>query len=427
MNLHAIGLNHKSAPLEIRETLAFKESAIPIALSSLTQSFPSSEAVILSTCNRVEVYGTSPNDCLNKESLIDFLSAFHGLPKENFADHIYHYQNLNAVKHLFFVASSLDSMVVGESQILSQVKDAYMTSASLETTGNILNQLFQRALNVAKEIHTRTGISKGKVSVSSVAVEFAVKIFKDFSDKTVFIIGAGEMCELVLKHLIERGTKTVMVANRNFDRAKALADEYQGKALNYNSLNDYLHQADIIISSTSAPHYVIHTDHIRNAIKIRRGNPMFLIDIAVPRDIHPEISKICNVYLYNIDDLQTVVNKNMDERGKEFEKCQEIINKEVEKYMAWFEELKIKPAIAQLRTHFHNIGEKELERLRPKLRNIAHEEWEQIVYSMQRTLNKILHRPAKVGKEHAKNGGGYQYVETIKKLFGIHHHDESNK
>ncbi|MDR4499583.1 MAG: glutamyl-tRNA reductase [Candidatus Scalindua sp.] len=427
MNLHAIGLNHKSAPVEIREKLAFSASSIPIALSSFTQSFSSSETVILSTCNRVEIYGTSPDDCLNKESLLDFFSAFHGLPKEKFSEHMYHYQNLDAVKHLFFVTSSLDSLVVGESQILSQVKEAYMTAASQEATGSILNQLFQRALSVAKDIHTKTNISKGKVSISSVAVEFAVKIFKDFSDKTVFIIGAGEMCELVLKHLVEQGTKTAIVANRNYDKAQALADEYQGKAINYDSLEDYLPQADIIISSTSAPHYVIHTEHIKNAIKMRRGNPMLLIDIAVPRDINPEIARIDNVYLYNIDDLQTVVNQNIDEREKEFTQCQIIIDKEVEKFMAWFEELKIGPAIAQLRNHFHKIGEDELERLRPKLENIAHEEWEHIVYSVQRTINKILHKPAKVGKEKAKNGGGYKYVETIKNLFGIHHHDENKR
>lgn len=423
MNLHTIGLNHKSAPVEVREKLAFNASAIPIALSSLIQSFPSSEAVILSTCNRVEIYSASPDNSLDKEALIDFFSAFHGLPRERFSNHIYHYQNINAVRHLFFVTSSLDSMVVGESQILAQVKEAYMMAASSEATGNILNQLFQRALNVAKNIHTCTEISKGKVSISSVAVEFAIKIFRDFSDKTVFIIGAGEMCELVLKHLVERGAKAVMVTNRNYEKAKVLADEYEGEAIKYDLLRDHLFKADIIISSTAAPHYVIHPEQISDAIKARRGNPMLLIDIAVPRDINPEISKIDNVYLYDIDDLQTVVNKNMDQREKEFEKCQSIINKEVEAFMAWLEELKIGPAINQLRNHFHKIGEKELERLRPKLRNIAHDEWEHIVYSMQRTINKILHKPAKVGKEKAKNGGGYQYVETIKNLFGIHHHD----
>jgi len=427
MNLHTVGLNHDSAPVEIREKIAFSTSSVPIALSSFTQSFPLSEAVILSTCNRVEIYATSPGNSLNKEALLDFFSAFHGLPKEKFADHMYHYQDMNAVRHLFFVASSLDSLVRGETQILSQVKEAYMTATSAETTGSILNQLFQRSLNVAKEVHTRTSIGKGKVSVSSVAVDLAIKVFKDFSGKTIFIIGAGETCELVLKHLVERGAKTAIVANRNYDKAKALAEEYDGKAINYQSLEDYLPQADIIISSTASPRPVIHTEHIKHAIKARRGNPMLLIDIAVPRDIDPEIAKIDNVYLYNIDDLQTVVNGNIDDREKELGKCQTIIDKEVEQFMAWFEELKIGPAIAQLRNHFHEIGEQELERLRPKLGEIAHEEWEHIVYSMQRTLNKILHKPAKVGKEKAKNGGGYQYVETIKHLFGIHHKDDSKE
>ncbi len=427
MNLHTVGLNHDSAPVEIREKLAFSASSVPIALSSFVQTFPTSEAVILSTCNRVEIYATSSDNSLNKETLLDFLSAFHDLPKEKFADHMYHYQDMDAVRHLFFVSSSLDSLVRGETQILSQVKEAYMTATSAETTGSILNQLFQRSLNVAKEVHTKTSIGKGKVSVSSVAVDLAIKIFKDFSDKTLFIIGAGEMCELVLKNLVERGAKTAIVANRNYDKAKTLAEQYDGKAINYENLQDYLPQADIIISSTAATHYVIHTEHIKNAIKVRRGNPMLLIDIAVPRDINPEIAKIDNVYLYNIDDLQTVVSSNIDDRESELGKCQAIINKEVDKFMAWFEELKIGPAIAQLRNHFHEIGEQELERLRPKLGEIAHEEWEHIVYSMQRTLNKILHEPAKVGKEKAKNGGGYQYVETIKHLFGIHHKDDSKK
>lgn len=427
MNLHTVGLNHDSAPVEIREKLAFSASSVPIALSSFVQTFPTSEAVILSTCNRVEIYATSSDNSLNKETLLDFLSAFHDLPKEKFADHMYHYQDMDAVRHLFFVSSSLDSLVRGETQILSQVKEAYMAATSAETTGSILNQLFQRSLNVAKEVHTKTSIGKGKVSVSSVAVDLAIKIFKDFSDKTLFIIGAGEMCELVLKNLVERGAKTAIVANRNYDKAKTLAEQYDGKAINYENLQDYLPQADIIISSTAATHYVIHTEHIKNAIKVRRGNPMLLIDIAVPRDINPEIAKIDNVYLYNIDDLQTVVSSNIDDRESELGKCQAIINKEVDKFMAWFEELKIGPAIAQLRNHFHEIGEQELERLRPKLGRIAHEEWEHIVYSMQRTLNKILHEPAKVGKEKAKNGGGYQYVETIKHLFGIHHKDDSKK
>ncbi len=427
MNLHTLGLNHDSAPVEIREKLAFSPSSVPIALSSFAQSFPSSETVILSTCNRVEIYAASTDDSLNKDALLDFFSAFHGLPKEEFADHMYHHQGINAVRHLFFVASSLNSGVLGETQIISQVKEAYMTATTAETTGSIINQLFQRSLTVAKDVHTKTAIGKGNISVSTVAVDLAIKIFKDFSEKTMFIIGAGEMCELVLKHLVERGAKTAIVANRNYDKAKSLAEEYDGKAINYEKLDEYLPQADIIISSTASPRHVVHTEHIKNAIKARRGNPMLLIDIAFPRDIDPEISKIDNVYLYDINDLNKVANSNAEERKKDIDKCVTIIDKEVAQYMAWVEELKIGPAISQLRNHFHEIGEQELERLRPKLGDIANEEWEHIVYSMQRTLNKILHKPAKVGKEKAKNGGGFQYVETIKHLFGIQHKKEDSK
>ena len=427
MNLHTLGLNHDSAPVEVREKLAFSPSSVPIALSSFAQSFPSSEIVILSTCNRVEIYATSKDDSLNKDTLLDFFSAFHELPKEEFADHMYHHQGINAVRHLFFVASSLNSGVLGETQIISQVKEAYQTATTAETTGSILNQLFQRSLTVAKDVHTKTAIGKGNISVSTVAVDLAIKIFKDFSEKTMFIIGAGEMCELVLKHLVERGAKTAIVANRNYDKAKSLAEEYDGKAINYEKLGEYLPQADIVISSTASPRHVVHTEHIKNAIKARRGNPMLLIDIAFPRDIDPEISKIDNVYLYDINDLNKVANSNAEERKKDIDKCVTIIDKEVAQYMAWVEELKIGPAISQLRNHFHEIGEQELERLRPKLGDIAHEEWEHIVYSMQRTLNKILHKPAKVGKEKAKNGGGFQYVETIKHLFGIQHKKEDSE
>ena len=427
MNLHTLGLNHDSAPVEVREKLAFSPSSVPVALSSFAQSFPSSEIVILSTCNRVEIYVTSKDDSLNKDTLLDFFSAFHELPKEEFADHMYHHQGINAVRHLFFVASSLNSGVLGETQIISQVKEAYQTATTAETTGSILNQLFQRSLTVAKDVHTKTAIGKGNISVSTVAVDLAIKIFKDFSEKTMFIIGAGEMCELVLKHLVERGAKTAIVANRNYDKAKSLAEEYDGKAINYEKLGEYLPQADIVISSTASPRHVVHTEHIKNAIKARRGNPMLLIDIAFPRDIDPEISKIDNVYLYDINDLNKVANSNAEERKKDIDKCVTIIDKEVAQYMAWVEELKIGPAISQLRNHFHEIGEQELERLRPKLGDIAHEEWEHIVYSMQRTLNKILHKPAKVGKEKAKNGGGFQYVETIKHLFGIQHKKEDSE
>ena len=344
-----------------------------------------------------------------------------------FSTYMYHYKDDRAVNHLFFVTSSLDSMVLGESQILSQVKEAYTMAAMEEATGKILNQLFQQALNAAKIVHTRTSIGKRKVSISSVAVEFAEKIFQDFTGKIVLVVGAGEMCELLLKHLYEEGARTFIVANRTYERAEELANEYHGQAIKYELLGEQLVKADIVISSTSAPHFVIHADQVKEAIKHRRGNPMFLIDIAVPRDIEPDVANIDNVYLYNIDDLQSVVSQNIDERNREVEKCRVLIEEEVEHFMARLEEMKIEPAITHLRNHFHTIGKEELDRLKPKLKNVDNGDWEQVIYTMERTINKLLHHPAKVAKQEAKNGGGYRYVETIKKLFGIFHHTDHSQ
>jgi glutamyl-tRNA reductase len=372
------------------------------------------------------MYVSSLDDSIKVEDVLSFLADFHKIELNAFAPYMYHHNSDRAINHLFSVASSIDSMVLGESQILSQVKDAYTTASLEDATGKVLNQLFQQALNVAKIVHTKTSIGKGKVSISSVAVEFAEKIFQDFTGKTVLVVGAGEMCELLLKHLYEEGARTFVVANRTFERAQELANTYQGQAIKYELLGEYLTKADIIISSTSAPHYVIHTDQVRDAIRHRRGNPMFLIDIAVPRDIEPGVGNVDNVYLYNIDDLQSVVSQNVDERTREVERCRDLIAEEVEHFMARLEEMKIEPAITHLRNHFHSIGKEELDRLKPKLKNSDNGDWDQIVYTMERTINKLLHHPAKVAKQEAKNGGGYRYVETIKKLFGIFHHHPTN-
>ncbi len=422
MSIIVVGLNHKSAPVEIREKLAFNANNIPIALAQFIYRFESAESVILSTCNRVEMYVSSLDGTVKVDDVLSFLADFHKIELNAFAPYMYHYSDDRAINHLFSVTASIDSMVLGESQILSQVKDAYTTASMEDATGKVLNQLFQQALNVAKIVHTETSIGKGKVSISSVAVEFAEKIFQDFTGKTVLVVGAGEMCELLLKHLYEEGARTFVVANRTFERAEELAKTYQGQAIKYELLGEYLTKADIIISSTSAPHYVIHTDQVKDAIKHRRGNPMFLMDIAVPRDIEPGVGSIDNVYLYNIDDLQSVVSQNVDERTREVEKCRALIVKEVEHFMARLEEMKIEPAITHLRNHFHTIGKEELDRLRPKLKSSDNGDWDQIVYTMERTINKLLHHPAKVAKQEAKNGGGYRYVETIRKLFGIFHH-----
>lgn len=424
MSILVVGLNHKSAPVEVREKLAFNANNIPAALSLFLHRYQTAETVILSTCNRVEMYASTMEGAVKTEDILSFFADFHKIALDAFSPYMYHYTDDRAVNHLFFVTASLDSMVLGESQILSQVKEAYTTASMEEATGKVMNQLFQQALNVAKIVHTRTAIGKKKVSISSVAVEFAEKIFQDFTGKVVLVVGAGEMCELLLKHLYEEGARTIVVANRTFERAQEIANAFQGQAIKYELLGEYLAKADIIISSTSAPHYVIHADQVKDAIRHRRGNPMFLLDIAVPRDIEPEIANIDNVYLYNIDDLQSVVSQNIDERTREVEKCRAIIEEEVEHFMARLEEMKIEPAITLLRNHFHAIGKEELDRLKTKLKSIDNGDWEQVVYTVERTINKLLHHPAKVAKQEAKNGGGYRYVEIIRKLFGIFHHTD---
>ena len=422
MSILVVGLNHKSAPVEVREKLAFNANNIATALSLFLHRHQTAETVILSTCNRVEMYVSSLDSAVKTEDVLSFFADFHKITLNEFSPYMYHYTDDRAVNHLFFVTASLDSMVLGESQILSQVKEAYTTASMEEATGKVMNQLFQQALNVAKIVHTKTAIGKKKVSISSVAVEFAEKIFQDFTGKMVLVVGAGEMCELLLKHLYEEGARTIVVANRTFERAQEIANAFQGQAIKYELLGEYLAKADIIISSTSAPHYVIHADQVKDAIRHRRGNPMFLLDIAVPRDIEPEIANIDNVYLYNIDDLQSVVSQNIDERTREVEKCRAIVEEEVEHFMARLEEMKIEPAILLLRNHFHAIGKEELDRLKTKLKSIDNGDWEQVVYTVERTINKLLHHPAKVAKQEAKNGGGYRYVEIIRKLFGIFHH-----
>ena len=421
MNLFVVGLNHKKAPVDVREQLAFSPSKVNEALEVLHNKYPSCEAVILSTCNRVEIYVCCPDDSMNEEAVYGFLSKFHGIETDRFRGHMYCYSGPSLVRHVFHVSSSLDSMVVGETQILSQVKEAYTVAASREVIGKVMHRLFQQAISVGKDIRSNSRISQGKVSISSVSVEFAEKIFQDFSDKTVFVIGAGEMAELVLKSLVDQGTRTVMVSNRSYDRAVNLAKGYGGLAVRFDDLTKELSKADIVISSTSAPHYVLHPDHVMEAIQLRKGNPMCLIDIAVPRDINPEVARLDNVFLYNIDDLQSVVNQNVDEREMEMEKCTVMVEKEVERFVAWMEEVKIGPAIANLREHFHAVGKDELKRLRRKLGGVNDAQWQEVEYTMERTLNKLLHQPAKVGKQEAKNGAGHKYVETIKRLFGLRH------
>ncbi len=419
MNILTIGLNHKTAPVEVREKLAFSDQTMPRALIEFRERIPDVESAIISTCNRVEIYAAADEVEKRSDDITRFLSSFHRTDTDSFAPHLYHHLDRDAVRHLFTVACSLDSMVVGEAEVLGQVKKAYMFALEEGVTGKVLNNLFQRAFSVAKKVRTSSSIGTQKVSVASVAVEFAQKIFSDFSDKTVMIIGAGEMGELTSKHMVEKGISAVVVANRTYEKAAKLAYEYDGMAIKYESFVDSMHQADIIISTSGAPHHIIFPKHMPKVLRARRNKPLLLIDIAVPRDIHPDVEHIENVYLYNVDDLQKIVNENISFREKELEYCASIIDAETDDFMAWLRTLDVGDVIREFREELHKIRKSELERSLNKMAGLNEENKREIDYLTERIVNKILNQPMQVLKKESSQGAGFRYIEALKNLFGL--------
>ncbi len=335
MHIVVIGLNHKSAPVELREKLAFSQSKIGEVFKALRRIEIIKETLVLSTCNRVEIYAVTPQLTEALRQVKQFLSRYHNLPEKDFEKGLYFYNEPDSVIHLFSVASGLNSMVIGETEVLGQVKSAYILAHQHLATGKILNVLFQRSLNAAKKVRTLTGINKGFISVGSVAVELAKRIFGNLENRQVLIIGAGKMGELTLKNLISQGVKSIIVANRTFDRAAELALEFKARAVKFDECFSHLIGSDIVISSAAAPHYLITKDQIIKLMHSRHQRPVFFIDISVPRNVEPEINKVDNVYLYNIDDLEKIVQENILARQKEIYKSQEIIEQEAKRYMVW--------------------------------------------------------------------------------------------
>jgi glutamyl-tRNA reductase len=419
MNLIIVGLSHKTAPIDMREKLAFPEKHLPEALTKLLRLPGIKEGLILSTCNRVEVYAQA-DDCSTLEQAIhQFFASYHKLSLDQFASHLYTYTDQAAVQHIFRVAASLDSMVVGEPQILGQLKDAYQLAQSAGTTGILLNNLLPKAFGVAKKVRTETGIAQNAVSVSFAAVELAKKIFDNLQDKIVMIIGAGEMSELVAQHLISNGVKHIFVSNRTHGRAVKLAEKFSGQAIEYERILDKLYEADIIISSTGAPHSVIKHEHVLDAIQTRKQRPMFLIDIAVPRDVDPRVNQIDNVYLYDIDDLQSVVEANIRERQREAKVAEDIINKEVNQFCNWLKRLDVAPTIVALRKALEDVRRKEVDKALGKLRNISEADRQIIEGMTQAIINKILHQPISSLKHHSASNDIQTYINATRKLFNL--------
>ncbi len=419
MELVAIGLNHKTAPIEIREKLAFSDAEIEKALWQ-AQGLPSlNENMILSTCNRVEIYAASRMTENAVFELKDFLSKYHGLSLKEFENSLYCFVGEEAVRHIFRVASSLDSMVVGEPQILGQIKSAYEIATQAKTSGLILHKLLHRAFFVAKRVRNETRIGNSAVSVSFVAVELAKKIFGALEEKVVLLIGAGEMSELAARHLVSGGVKKVLVANRTYERAVTLAEEFKGEPIPFDEMAQGLRKADIVISATGSPQYLIRHDPVAKVMKDRKQKPIFFIDIADPRDIEPKVGDIENVYLYNIDDLQHVANENIQGREKEAQNAEAIVREEVAKFVHWYRSLDITPTIVALRKKFDEIRKKELQKTLSLHPNLSEKERKSLEALTSAIINKILHEPLTLLKRNPENGSSELYLDTLQTLFGL--------
>ena len=419
MEVIVVGLNHRTAPIALRECLAFQEDKLPEALQQANALPTLKENMILSTCNRVEIYGVAREMEKAVFDLKNFLSHYHHLSLKEFEKNLYSYTGEEAVKHIFRVASSLDSMVVGEPQILGQIKDAYDIATQTKTSGLILHRLLHRAFHVAKRVRTETKISNSAVSVSSVAVELAKKIFESLERKTVLLIGAGEMCELAAQHLVSGGIEKVLVTNRTYDRAVTLAEQFRGEAIPFEEMNIGLRRADIVISATDSPQYLIRHDQVARVVKDRRQKPIFFIDIADPRDIEPKVGEIENAYLYNIDDLQKVTFENIKDREKEAVKAEAIVEDEVVQFVTWYRSLDITPTIVSLRKKFEEIRKRELEKTLSLHPDLSDKEKKSLEALTSAIINKILHDPVTLLKKANEEATADLYLDAIQNLFQL--------
>jgi glutamyl-tRNA reductase len=427
----SVGTSHHVAPIEFREKLAFSEEQLIEFLQRLRESDQVQEAVILSTCNRVEVYALA-NSVRNADAaakmLVEFLARYHQVSVESLKKGCYLHKNLETIRHLFRVISSLDSMVVGESQILGQVKTAYDLSRSAGGVAAILNRLFTKAFSVGKRIRSETTITSGAVSISYAAVELAKKIFNTLEGKTVAIIGAGEMSELTAKHLVANGASNVIVTNRTYERAVKVAEKFNGTPLAYDSNLGFLVNADIVISSTNAPDYLIKRRPLADIMRKRKHRYMFLIDIAVPRDIDPDVSKVDHAFLYNIDDLEAVVTSNLKDRQQEAVRAEQIVSEEAKRFYNQLQTFQVNPTIKALHQQFREIADTELQACFYKA--TLSDQQEAAVASMaQAIVKKLLHHPMQ-NLRCAVNDGGVdhaQYVQALQELFVLDVNDDNSE
>lgn len=416
MKIVVLGLNHKSAPIEIREKLAFDETQTIKALEELKSRFHEAEFVLLSTCNRVELYCASKlSDEVTAENLSEFLSEFHNIPIEKFQEFLYSYDTEDSVKHLLTVASSLDSMVIGEVQIIAQVKESYQLACTAKITGKILNRLFHCAFSTSKKVHTTTSIACGRVSIPGVAVELAMQLFADISRAKVLVIGAGEMGELLVQHLLHVGCKHITIVNRSYQRGQNIAKRYGIAADKWEEIENQLIGANIAIASAAVQDYLFRKGPFKKIMNKRWGRTLLIIDIAVPRNFEPSINKIDDVYLYSVDDLSEVVERNRKARELDIAAGMDIVYKNVTDFMDWLGSKDIGPLIGQMKEQFTRISQSELEQFFVGERQEASCK-ETMEIMVNRVVNKLLHCVIKNVNTIAKENGAAEaarYVDSI--------------
>src|ERR1700723_1439278 len=420
MRYQLIGVNHKSAPLDVRERLAIPESRLPDACRDLAAHPGIEEGMIHSTCNRVELITHTTNGSADLRGFLHH--PFHP-PAEELDSHLYEFREKEAVRHIFRVASSLDSMVVGEAQILGQVKEAYAAARAIGAVRGQLDQLFTRAFAVAKRVRSETEVGSSSVSIASVAVELAKKILGSLQGKNVFIVGAGKMSELAARHLMAHGCSAIFVSNRTFERAAGLAHKFGGEAIKFDDLYNTCDRADIVITSTGSPVAIFRREHGEQFLARRKNRPMFFIDIAVPRDVSPEMGKLDGIFIYDLDDLQGAVSSHVADRRKEAERAEVIITGEVERFEARLHTLDGVPTIVSLQDHLETIRQAEIDRVRGRMGSLTPEQ-EMAVEALTRgIINKVMHTPITTLKTAAREAEATTVIDVVRRLFNLREKD----
>lgn len=420
MHIVVVGLSHKTAPVEIREKLAIPESRMGEALGRLCSYQGVREGVLLSTCNRVEVYAVVDEIESGYGRIQDFLADAHlSLSSEQLTPHLYWHEGDRALGHLFRVASSLDSMIIGESQILGQIKEAFEVALTNKSTGIILNKVMKKAISVAKRVRTETKISEMAVSVSYAAVELAKKIFSDLTEKTVLLVGAGEMAKLAARHFIASGVRHVRVTTRSPQHAVELANRFGGTAVPFEEFREDMATADIVLVSTGAAHYLVSEDDVQHSVKQRMNRPMFLIDISVPRNIDPAVRHVDNAFLFDIDDLKTRVERNRGERINEAEKAERMVMDEVGVVRQWLQSLEVTPTIVALRARIDEIKRSEIDKTLGRLAHLSSTERELVEAMASSIVNKLIHNTMVTLKAEVNSSEGAAFVEAARRFFGL--------